>query len=371
MSFLRFGIKARIHAGFGLLVALGLAQAMFGAWQLSWTQAELGRMNRISERSTRALELNRELEAMRRTAQSFYISGDETQLKLETEVVAKALDLLAGRATSSEERRRIYKSLQAATATFQDEERLFANVLKAGESERAKLFTGGDELTAATNRMVAAARRTGEGVIVDSAVAVETEALLVRVANWRFLATKDPKGLAIFEASTDKVQTALTALEKAPLPQEVRALLVPVKSALDNYHTSFNAVSAHLQKSAEIYEKEILPQLASMQDTVNNAEASLKKGFEGAKSVADEKINGTVSLQEAIAAFALLLGVVVAYLIGRGITRPLAVLTSAMQRLATGDVGFEVPGRERADEVGEISRAVEAFKIKAVDKARE
>jgi methyl-accepting chemotaxis protein len=108
-----------------------------------------------------------------------------------------------------------------------------------------------------------------------------------------------------------------------------------------------------------------------MQDSVDNAEASLKKDFRGAMGLADDKISGTVSLQEIIAVFALLLGVVVAYLIGRGITRPLAVLTGAMRRLATGDVGFEVPGRERADEVGEIGRAVEAFKIKAIEKARE
>src|ERR1700730_6810266 len=115
MSSPRLGIKARIHAGFGLLVALGLAQATFGAWQLSWIQAEVTRMNRVSERGTRALELNRELEVMRRTAQGFHATGDEAQVNLGTEAAAAALELLHQgplRPNSSKERRRIYNDIE-------------------------------------------------------------------------------------------------------------------------------------------------------------------------------------------------------------------------------------------------------------------
>jgi methyl-accepting chemotaxis protein len=373
MSSPRLGIKARIHAGFGLLVALGLAQATFGAWQLSWIQAEVTRMNRVSERGTRALELNRELEVMRRTAQGFHATGDEAQVKLGTEAGATALELLKGRAsaTSSAERRRAYSSLEGAIGAFQQKRQFLVDTVRTARADQAALFIGGNELTAATSRMVAAARRTSQGVIADSAAAVETEALLVRVANWRFLATRDPDGPATFKASADKAHAALKALQTVSLPDEVRALVEPVKSALDQYQASFDGVSASLLKSDDIYQKEMLPQLASMQDSVGNIQAWMTADFQSAKMLADGKINGTVDLQEIIAAFALLLGVVVAYFIGRGITRPLSVLTGAMRRLAGGDLGFEVPGRERADEVGEIGRAVESFKIKAVDKARE
>src|SRR5262249_2414068 len=54
----------------------------------------------------------------------------------------------------------------------------------------------------------------------------------------------------------------------------------------------------------------------------------------------------------------------------RGIARPLGSLTAAMERLASGDFGFEVPGCQRRDEIGEIGRAVERFKLKAVERAR-
>jgi methyl-accepting chemotaxis protein len=58
------------------------------------------------------------------------------------------------------------------------------------------------------------------------------------------------------------------------------------------------------------------------------------------------------------------------FVLARGITRPLSRLTTAMERLAGGDFSREVPGRDRRDEIGEISRAVEGFKIKAAEKAQ-
>jgi methyl-accepting chemotaxis protein len=65
-----------------------------------------------------------------------------------------------------------------------------------------------------------------------------------------------------------------------------------------------------------------------------------------------------------------LLGGTVAVLIGRGITKPLAVLCGAMDRLATGDHTVAVPYVERRNEIGRIARAVEFFKAGMRDAER-
>jgi methyl-accepting chemotaxis protein len=54
--------------------------------------------------------------------------------------------------------------------------------------------------------------------------------------------------------------------------------------------------------------------------------------------------------------------VVLAWLINSDITRPLARLKAAMERLANGDVAAEVPGTGRKDEVGAMASAVLVFK---------
>jgi methyl-accepting chemotaxis protein len=61
----------------------------------------------------------------------------------------------------------------------------------------------------------------------------------------------------------------------------------------------------------------------------------------------------------------------VATLIVGSITNPLSRLISAMKELADGNFEVDLPGLQRKDEVGEMAQAVETFKVKAEQKARE
>jgi methyl-accepting chemotaxis protein len=62
-------------------------------------------------------------------------------------------------------------------------------------------------------------------------------------------------------------------------------------------------------------------------------------------------------------------GIVVSFLIGRNISRPVVVMSRAMRELAVGNFDVQLPGLERRDEVGQMARAVEEFKVQAVAKA--
>jgi HAMP domain-containing protein len=64
---------------------------------------------------------------------------------------------------------------------------------------------------------------------------------------------------------------------------------------------------------------------------------------------------------EAVSGIALLIGIVLGFVVARGITKPLAVLTATMNDLASGNIDAEIPGTDRKDEVGIIAKAVPAF----------
>jgi methyl-accepting chemotaxis protein len=53
------------------------------------------------------------------------------------------------------------------------------------------------------------------------------------------------------------------------------------------------------------------------------------------------------------------------------IARPMTALTGAMKELANGNFGVVLPGLGRKDEIGGVAEAVEIFKVKAAEKARE
>jgi len=64
---------------------------------------------------------------------------------------------------------------------------------------------------------------------------------------------------------------------------------------------------------------------------------------------------------------ALLLGLIAAWAIARGITRPIQAMVAAMGRLADRDWSVEVPARARRDEIGDIARAVQVFKENGIE----
>src|SRR3982074_1619535 len=74
----------------------------------------------------------------------------------------------------------------------------------------------------------------------------------------------------------------------------------------------------------------------------------------------------TLSAVLLVVAFA---GIIVSFLIGRNISRPVVAMSKAMRELAVGNFDVQLPGLERRDEVGQMAHAVEDFKVQAIAKA--
>ena len=65
-------------------------------------------------------------------------------------------------------------------------------------------------------------------------------------------------------------------------------------------------------------------------------------------------ITGTTSI--------LFAAIVLAFLLGRGLSRPLSAITAVMNRLSSGDTDVTIPGGERKDELGTMAGAVDVFR---------
>ena len=70
-----------------------------------------------------------------------------------------------------------------------------------------------------------------------------------------------------------------------------------------------------------------------------------------------------------IAAIVIMLGIL-GTLFQRLLARPLASITSAMSRIANGDLTVGIPGLGRKDEIGAIAKAVQVFKDNAIERER-
>ena len=69
-----------------------------------------------------------------------------------------------------------------------------------------------------------------------------------------------------------------------------------------------------------------------------------------------------------LATLAILAGAaLLAFLLGRGMSRPLAAITAVMNRLSSGDTDVAIPGGDRKDELGSMAVAVDVFRRNMIE----
>ncbi|HXY98507.1 MAG TPA: methyl-accepting chemotaxis protein [Stellaceae bacterium] len=359
-----YGIKSRIYAGFGTLVVIAAAVAAFGVFQLGAIDHQVTRFVGISGNTVRNLEAQHLVERMRRDAVRYQTSQDEAAMADFNVQQAKAADLLAAaiKATLSEERRRLYGEASETLAAVKQNFDKLADLGKKYVALRDKLFTGGDELTAATAALVEVARAQSDISARAQATEVETWILLVRVANWRFLATHDAKGLVTFKQNAQRANTAIATLEKNPAAAGLQEGIAKVKASLDAYDASFVGASDMALQADDLYLKTMKPQFEKIDADGTAAQNTLDADLASTQKDTSETVSSTMTLQSVLAGIGVLAGIFLAFLIGRSIVNPVSGMTAAMKRLAGGDKTIAVPAQDNKDEIGEMAKAVGVFK---------
>jgi methyl-accepting chemotaxis protein len=372
MPSLRLRIKGRLYVGFMALVAVGLVMAGVAVLNLRSVQDQVGKLSALSDSTARTLEVSTHLQAIQRANLSYVHDGSETAMKEAAERETAATELLrtGARGTQSEERRRLYNDLIADIARMRSLRDKLGDAVNEVRTGKATLLPSGEELTTKMAKLVDAARSAVDEDTASLVTDLESRILLVRIANWRFLALRDAKGPATFRASVDRAAQRLSALEKSPQATDLKATLASVKTALGIYQSAFDTTSSAMLQADEIYQKDLAPLIVESIAKLKTAEATLKQDYKASRSQAETVIEGTTTIQEIAAGIAILFGSIVAFLIARSIVVPLGAMTRAMGQLAGGNLEVEIPGRGRADEIGDMAKAIGVFKDNMIETER-
>jgi methyl-accepting chemotaxis protein len=370
MSLLNLRIRGRLYGGFGALVLFGMALAGFAVWQLGEIRTQVGVLSRQSTNAIRAGEIATQLQAIRRAILRYTFDHDEKSFAEAETRLAKTSDLVEAiiKASASEERRIAYREIAKDVESLKVQRNALGDIVRQLIAGRALLFTDGDKMAADVQKFVGAADKTD---FAQRADALESKVLLVRIANWRLLATRDQKGVVVFKTNIGKAEQQIAELEKADLPAGLATMLEAVKTDMGKYSDAFEKASANLLLGDELYYTAITPLTVSAIGKIDAVTEGIGKAFESTRIETEDRINGTISAQEIAAGAVSLLGLLIAFFIARGIAGPLSGLTSGMKELAGGNFGVILPGLDRKDEIGDMAQAVETFKVRAGEKARD
>ena len=362
----RVRVRTRILVGFGILLSLCLAIALFGIVGLGRISGEVDRVVAVSDASTHGLQAGRLFEALQRTAVRYQLKLDDESPNRFAELVPRARTELDASGTSAEQ-------LQHARELGQDLDGFAASFAKSVElgkqlkDLRLKLMIGGDMLSVASTRLISAARNGGQSSEVGYAGDVETTILQAREATWRFVATNDRRRLSIVNGSLDRAGSTIEAAATNMTIPDKDALTAAVRTALATYRQGFSDLAAAMAASDELTDKVMDPAVAAMAARNDQAIQALIDDLHATKVGTDNTLAHTALAAKILAVVALAVGAVLATLIGRSIAAPLDAMTRVMSRMAAGERTIDVPAQDQQDEIGEIARAVEVFRAGLIE----
>jgi methyl-accepting chemotaxis protein len=364
-------IKSKLYGGFGFLVLIAVALTVYAITQFNGIKSTVATMDGQAEATSKVMEIERGLETIRRSALRLAYDHDEDAIRESVRATRRVSELLheAAEATPSEDRRKLYEGLLSGVAASRDVAQTLIAAVKQMEEQQSKLYEVGNDLTETTSAILAKARAGGDEEIIGLGDKLYAQLLAVQIANWRTQATLDAKGVAILQSEVGKAAETIAALEKAGAAQSMRARIGELKISLNNYATTTEAYIKYQQQVHDLYVNKIAPQTKDMQASTAEARAQLQAAFSEARMFSDSSIGRTVKVQEIIGALTLVFGGLIAFFLARSISNPITALTHSMRELAAGNFDVVLPGLARRDEVGNIARAVDAFKVKAAEKA--
>ncbi|MCJ2087916.1 methyl-accepting chemotaxis protein [Methylobacterium sp. E-005] len=368
---MKIGIRQRIYSGFALIILLTVAVGGYSIYQqgvVNDQYAVRGRLEEIARLvliddglSSRLVDLG---EGYRLAPTPERIAELE-QMRGEIEATGDKLVALS----LSPERRKIYVEIRDNARAAKPEVGRLAAAGTAFAQAKARLFTGGDELTGATNTLVDDVRARGGEALLGRAQVVESAMLLVRVANWRFLATFDPNGPSIFAKNVEKAEAALKAFQDA---EGAAAFANPIKAVVEKlaaYRTNFQATVAARDGLNTVFETGLKPPATTIDLRCDVARDAVNAAIEENGRAVEAVVRRARTVQIALVGMTLVLGVIASLVIGRGIIGPVAGMTAAMRRLAEGDTAVAVPSQDATDEIGAMAKAVAVFRQNAIARA--
>ncbi|MBP2305096.1 HAMP domain-containing protein [Azospirillum melinis] len=149
-----------------------------------------------------------------------------------------------------------------------------------------------------------------------------------------------------------------------------RKMAMSYTAMLRVYITGFNGVVKATTERDRLVKEVLIPvgdSIAKEAEQLTVASVDAQKSLGMATGTFIDKARGGMTIASLIA---VVLGLATALLIGRGLSRPVVAMTDRMTRLAGGDRSVDIPGLQRADEIGGMAKALQVFKDSLIESDR-
>jgi len=356
-------IGQRISLGFCLAIASLMALSAVSLVGLHMINGTYGLATASSGAALAAADLDGDLIKDGSALKDYLSHADGTSAKVVQESMANTakaaarLQSLTAGSAYAESVGAVVKQQADFVAGFQALHTVVAR--RSGARDELSLKVG--DLTTAFTTLAEKSASTGSlGTIKASLDAFSSfSSLTAKVAA--FIAAGAAADEQAADAELKNLTDQLVGLKTRAIMGGLSAEYADVDSKIGDFNTSFAAVRA---ATADQRKQEAV--FLQMTTRILGQSARLREQFDTDFATSNETLKSAISRITlwvvAISAAAALAAVLIAWLVSRGITRPIRAITEVMGRLADRDWSVEIFGVTRGDELGAMAKAVQVFK---------
>ena len=364
-----FRFRAKITLGFAVVLtitAVSMGIAYLGFERIS---NKVTSYRQSVAESDLARNIDRELISYQSLARFYVVTAKDEDEKaaLASEVKLKAAIDASMKATTDSARldkiTRLQREFRTFTKIFQD-----VRTLKH-ESDRIsqnQLMRDGNNLRYKLEDMASTAGEMELPAVVLSANQVGTQLLSATGLTSSFVLNSD---ITVANSAVARLKFVANAVHAIPSDNEKIAVQIKEVSALlKSYQEAFAKLIDNAKNVTSL-----VNEMTESATAITEGAGAMKADLFADQQRLDRETLGAVHETEHLIVFLAIGGFVVgglfAWLLGRGISRPMTAMCAAMRKLAGGDFEVVLPGLGRKDELGDMAGAVEEFKVQAVAKA--
>lgn len=366
-------ISTRIFAGFASVIALLAVVASLGVFELNILGDAFTRYRTLALQTNNSGRVQANMLLARMNVKNFIIHASEENIKRVQDRASKTLQLndellaLVSDATKKEQLQLVSTELSAYLAAF--------NKVTQLQTQRNQLVVSsldakGPLMERKITAIMKSAREDNDADAAYRAGLTLRELLLARLYATKYLVTNEEaayervnKEMAGMTQSQQELLADLQNPERRKLASEVIQLSKEYANSFVSVHSVINERNALIEGTLDT----IGPEIANMIETMK-LEIKAEQDILGPQVVETIENDSRIQLVSSITAG--IVGIIIAFLIGRSISTPIINMTSSMQALANGNLETEIPGQDRKDEIREMAEAVQIFKENAVERAR-
>jgi methyl-accepting chemotaxis protein len=366
-----FRFRTKVMVGFAMVLAisaLSLGFAYLGFERVSAGVASY--RNSVSEADL-ARNIDRELISYRLLARYYVLTGKEDDAKAALTAGASLKEAIS-QATKSAAKTARLESLTKLEQEFRAFSKVFTAIIQAKQEGanivRMELARGEIMIDSKLSSIASAAAEAQQQADEFEAkhIASQFQAIKAQVATFT-----NNHYQAVAEGALTRIANIESALGAfSSTDPDVVAGRKEVTKLFSDYRQSFSKLVDNFRLI-----EDLVTEMSGSAGAIMQGTSAMKTDLVSDQQRLAAESNAIASETEQLiillAAGGIVLGGLVAFFLGRSISRPMTAMCGAMRELAGGNFDVVLPGLGRSDELGEMAGAVEEFKLQAIAKAQQ